>query len=321
LPDAAITGLIEETSLKTHLLKLTGSLPSTRIRIFLAGILFRGLKLFLRKNDYTVRRMGIRYGLDLTEFIDLSIFVLGGFQMHLAACKYFRLPDNAVIIDVGANIGAMTLQFAKKWTQSTVYALEPTDMAYDKLLHNLALNPDLAKRIKPCRVLAADSSLALSVCRSAYASWKVTGGNKGACHPVHGGERQSISPVEQLSLDDFCQKNAISALDLIKIDTDGGELKILKGSRQLLARHRPVLIFEAGDYLMKEHHTTFYDYYDFLKTFGYVLINSKNGREITPVNFHRHIPLKATIDIVAVPPHPSIYTPLTANQRSYIKQK
>jgi FkbM family methyltransferase len=39
---------------------------------------------------------------------------------------------------------------------------------------------------------------------------------------------------------------------VIKIDADGHELDVLEGARETLRDRRPVVLFEIGDYLLKE---------------------------------------------------------------------
>ena len=55
-------------------------LPITKIKIAIARILYKTVKIFIRNNPIDVKRAGINYELDLTEGIDLSIFLFGGFQ-------------------------------------------------------------------------------------------------------------------------------------------------------------------------------------------------------------------------------------------------
>src|SRR5256885_82445 len=57
-------------------------LPTTRFKLFAARMIYRGLKLLLRNDRRRIRRRGINYEVDLSEGIDLSIFVFGGFQDH-----------------------------------------------------------------------------------------------------------------------------------------------------------------------------------------------------------------------------------------------
>lgn len=279
---------------------LRNRLPMTRIKLFAARVIYRTLRIFLRDDHRQIRRKGINYDVDLSEGIDLSLFVFGGFQDHVTRTKDFVMKPNAVILDVGANIGVMSLGFAQRARAGQVYAFEPTEYAYNKLLRNLKLNPELSQRITPIQAFVADKSQANGRL-VAYSSWKIDGSAAGA-HPVHGGTAQSTATAEVLTIDDFCQTKRIPAVDLIKIDTDGHELRVLRGARETLEKSRPYLIFEAGLYTMAENDVSFEQYDDYLSPFGYQLISSRSGREVTRENFETEIPSQSTIDIVAVPP-------------------
>ena len=55
---------------------------STKIKVSLAKIIYFFNKNFLLKNKRNVIRQNIKYSLDLSEGIDLSIFIFGGFEKH-----------------------------------------------------------------------------------------------------------------------------------------------------------------------------------------------------------------------------------------------
>ena len=60
--------------------------------------------------------------------------------------------------------------------------------------------------------------------------------------------------VEIITLDNFCKTNSIPVIDLLKIDVEGGELNVLKGSTKLI-RQTKLVIFEHhyDDSLIKEY--------------------------------------------------------------------
>ena len=272
----------------------------TRLKLFAARMIYRGLKFLLRDDRRRIRRGGINYEVDLSEGIDLSLFVFGGFQNHITDMKYFSLPADAVVLDIGANTGGIALRFAQRVPYGLVYAFEPTAYAYQKLLTNLSLNAELAARIKPIQAFVSDQ--ASSNCSiAAYSSWKIDG-SAVAAHPLHGGVMQTAESIDVVTIDDFCREKEITRLDLIKIDTDGHELQVLRGARQVLGQYLPHIIFEAGLYLIEERGDSFEQYVDYLSAFGYALINSSNGHQITRDNYRREIPLRSTIDVVAIPP-------------------
>jgi len=274
-------------------------LPMTMLKLFAARMMYRSLKLLLRDDRRRIRRGGINYEVDLSEGIDLSLFLFGGFQNHVTNTKYFSLPADAVVFDIGANIGGTALRFAQRVPYGLVYAFEPTAYAYQKLLTNLSLNAELAARVTPIQAFVSDQ--AISNCSiAAYSSWKIDGSAVMA-HPLHGGVMQTAESIDAVTIDDFCKGNEITRLDLIKIDTDGHEFQILRGARLTLERYLPHIIFEAGLYLIEERGDSFEQYVDYLSAFGYSLINSSNGHQITRDNYRREIPLRSTTDVVATP--------------------
>lgn len=267
-------------------------------------MLYRIVRLGVRSDRRYTKRSGISYDLDLSEGIDLAIFLLGSFQGHVTNPKYHRLPADGVVLDVGANMGSLTLVFAKQVPSGEVHAFEPTDTGFIRLLRNVDLNPGLAERITCIQAFVSNEAISDSQL-IAYSSWKVDGSRAGA-HPVHGGSLEATNGVPSVTLDGYCQANAIHRVDLIKIDTDGHEWLVLKGARQVIESSRPFVIFEAGLYMLDERGVRFEQFLEYFESFDYSLLNSSNGREITADNFLRLIPMSSTIDVLAVPQGPEL---------------
>jgi FkbM family methyltransferase len=255
--------------------------------------------LLCREDRRIIVRNGIRYEVDLSEGIDLSVFVFGKFQRHVSSNKYISLPEDAVIFDVGANFGIMALQYAKLVPSGRVYAFEPTYYAFSKLRRNLQLNPELAERVVAVQSFVSSSTSKETDIR-AYASWKVGGAAKDVKHGVHGGAVKSAEGIGVVSLDDFYEENKIGRLDFVKIDTDGHEYEVLKGGLKVIAEFRPIVIFEVGLYVMEENDIDFSSYLDYFGSLGYSLFNSGNFKKIDAENYRKHIPSKGTIDILAL---------------------
>src|SRR5208337_1873270 len=112
----------------------------TKIKITIAKILYKMVRTIIRKNPVRAKRGGINYELDLTEGIDLSIFVFGGFQKHVYRNLNFNKQSRFTILDIGGNIGSMSLSFARMFPQAEIKAFEPTHFACERFKKNLALN-------------------------------------------------------------------------------------------------------------------------------------------------------------------------------------
>ena len=275
-------------------------LPITRLKIFGAGILYRGTTLFAGTGKRIIVRDGVKYEVDLTEGIELSMFLFGRFQSHITRNAFLRLDPAAVVIDIGANVGLMTLQFASMVPRGRVYSFEPTHYALARLKRNIALNPQMADRISVINAFVSERSDSRPAI-VAYSSWKVNGERSGSDHPVHLGTPKSNEGVPAASLDDFVAREQPARIDLIKVDTDGHEYEVFRGAEGTIARYRPRIIFEIGLYVMEEKGITF-DFYDrYFSRIGYRLVDTKTGAAVTLENHRRHIPRKGSIDLIALP--------------------
>ena len=133
------------------------------------------------------------------------------------------LREGCTVIDVGANIGDLTLPLARIVGESgSVYAIESHPETFNVLCANLALNG--IRNTVPVNAFVATSD-------------KVETGS-----PVWGkfayvSERW---PTRFVALDEL----ELAACDLIKIDVDGHEMEVLRSGEMHIERHRPVLYFE-----------------------------------------------------------------------------
>ena len=88
----------------------------TKIKLKIASIIFNLLKLFLpnlkQNSCLTTERRGIKWSLDLSEGVDLSIYVLGCFEEETAKALKRIISEDNYVLDIGANIGAHTLPIA-----------------------------------------------------------------------------------------------------------------------------------------------------------------------------------------------------------------
>lgn len=276
------------------------NLPLTRIKISIAKILYVFVSTLYGKKPRLITQNGITYEVDLSEGIDLSLFLFGSFQKHVTNNKLISLPKNATIIDIGANFGVMSLQFAKIASEGKVYSFEPTHYALIKLKRNLELNPALAKRIEVINSFLSAKSLEKADIK-AYSSWKVNDEKSNDMHPEHLGAAKSTEGVGSMTLDDFCKSKQLEKLDFIKIDTDGHEYEILQGAKQTITRYKPQLIFEIGLYVMTEKNIDFNFYSNYFKELNYQMFDSTTMHTITLENHKEYIPKKGTIDIIAKP--------------------
>lgn len=281
------------------------NIPITRLKIAGARVLYRLVKLTGQPDVLVAVRQGIRFKIDLREGIDLSVYLFGAFQKHVFSNTLYTLKPDAVVLDVGANAGFMTLQFARQCPQGHVYAFEPTHYAVQRFRENLRLNPELAQRVTVQQCFVSDK-VENQPHLVAYASWPVAGnpaGIEAAVHAVHLGRALSTEGVPSITLDVWMENVNPKRVDFIKIDTDGHEWSVLRGAEKLIARFKPAIIFEVGQYVMEEKGLDFNTYLSFFQVQNYQLYNSANGQILTASNWKKIIPKLGTIDVLALPIH------------------
>ena len=272
-------------------------LKITKIKLQIAKILYFFVKLFYKSDKQVANRGGINFELYLNEGIDLHVFIFGGFQKYVYQNKLVKIAPDDTVFDVGANIGIMSLFFAKQASAGCVHAFEPTYYAIEKFRKNMQLNPELSELIVLNQCFVSSQNME-NTDLVAYSSWPIGGMEKK--HSIHCGVAKNTEKVSSITLDDYVVEKNIQKLNLIKIDTDGYELNVLKGAQIILKSLRPTIIFEIGIYIMQEHNVAFSDYYSLFHNNKYALYTAK-GKIITDQNFQKHIPRYGTIDVIAIP--------------------
>ncbi len=256
--------------------------------------------LFGMKDHALVWRDGLKWDLDLREGIDFSIYLLRAFERSTRNTLRSRVQPGATVLDIGANIGAHTLGLARSVGPSgSVHAFEPTDFAIAKLRRNLALNPELDRRVCVHQtMLAAYPSAPIQ--KEIYSSWPLSGGAN--VHPKHGGRLATTNHARTDTLDAFAEREGLSRVDLIKIDVDGHEYPVLLGGSNLLYRWQPVIVMEVSPYVHEEEGNSFPHLIALLRDNGYSLVDeSLRPLPLEADRLTEMIPGGASINAIAVP--------------------
>jgi FkbM family methyltransferase len=195
-------------------------------------------------------RRGIVYELDLSEGIDLAIYLGGMFERRTAIALGKLTEPASLVLDIGANIGAHTLTLAKLvGPEGRVMAFEPTDFAFRKLRRNLDLNPGLASRVETHHCFLTDHDGA-QVPDAIYSSWPLATGDD--LHAKHLGREMQTVEAQARSLDSVLGERADRRVQLVKLDVDGYECDVLRGATTMLRDMRPVFVMELSPYVLEE---------------------------------------------------------------------
>lgn len=172
----------------------------------------------------------------------------GSYEPEMAAICRAHLDPARDAIDVGANVGFFSVLMARELPGRRVLAIEPTPGALARLHANLSRN-GVADRVLVVEGAAAAEAghfdLSVIEGREEYASLGPL------VHTAIAGEAHRTVRVATTTLDDLVEAHGL-APGFIKIDVEGAEAAVLEGARQTLARHRPVVMAEINDPLLRQ---------------------------------------------------------------------
>ena len=198
----------------------------------------------------TVRmRMGHRIRIDLRSWTERYAYFSGIYQDEdLIRAALRLLPDQAVALDVGANIGFFAVPLARALAErdGKLHAFEPLPSNFARLQENLGLN-DLGQDTVAtwaCGLSSERAELEITL-REDFQHGGETGN---AAIVIDDGldEQFQRIRVPVRTLDDFAEENSLDRLDFIKIDIEGHEDMFFEGGRTTLARTRPTVLMEVN---------------------------------------------------------------------------
>ena len=243
----------------------------TIYKIFIAKIIYKLLTLFGFKKNILIEKSSIKWKLDISEGIDLSIFLFGGFQKPLIFSilkllkKIGKNKNKINFIDIGSNIGDKSLSIARKLISNQIhnfeiFSIEPTKFAFKKQELNINLNPDLKKKIKLNNYFISDNKKKIL---KIYSSWSLN--KKYNNHRIHGGYLKKVMKnTKSISLDEFIYKKKIKDNIVIKIDVDGSELNVLRSCNKSLRTKNIIFFMEYAPYAFEEHGGNVKQFFNFI---------------------------------------------------------
>ena len=240
--------------------------------------------LFIRKirglsKHAIVRRGGIWWNLDLSEGIDFSIYLLGGFEPNTLKLYTNIVKPGDTVLDIGANVGAHTLPLARLvGNQGKVIAFEPTRYAIGKISANIELNKELIDRISVNQVmLVADDNERLE--SEIYSSWPLFEKGKNV-HPEHLGKLMNTEGAVATTLDLALKRYKIKKIGFMKIDVDGHEYSVINGGKETLLTHRPLILMELAPYLFDPKSCKFENMIALFSKLKYSLLDGDTGKPL-----------------------------------------
>ncbi len=194
-----------------------------------------------RKDSFVFRSpLGPVFKLDPSEFIDQEIACEGLYERRFL--EYIRaiLPRDALIVDVGANIGNHAIYLAAGAKE--VHCFEPNPRAIERLELNIRLSN--ASNVVVHRFGLSDADGIGQFYDNSSGNLGRSGFNRTFA------ERYTITHLPVFSGDEAISRVGMHHIDYIKIDVEGDELKVLRGLGKTIRTHQPLISFEYVPYFV-----------------------------------------------------------------------
>ena len=224
------------------------------------------------------------------KYIGLSLREYGEFsEIELSLMSKFIMKDD-VVFDIGSNIGAFTVPFAKKVGElGQVYAFEPQKVIYDLLQDNV--NKNKLKNVKVYNVGMGKEKEELELNEIDYSK---VGNFGGVSFKVDSSSftkniKNKKYKVKIINLDEFME---IEKCNFMKIDVELMELDILTGGKNFLKKFRPILWIEnhqfypneINKFLLENDYNAYWAYSNMFNESNYFINDNNYFGELATLN-------------------------------------
>ena len=155
-----------------------------------------------------------------------------------------KISNNPIIFDVGGNKGQSIEKYLKIFDKPIIHSFEPIKTEFDIMcgkfrnnknifLNNFALGDKTEE--KELNVTASTGNSSFNKINFGTDWLKVRSKQYNTSEE---GYVNSVQKVNVIKLDDYCKDNNISVIDLVKIDTQGYEDKVLEGSLNSIKQNK-----------------------------------------------------------------------------------
>lgn len=176
------------------------------------------------------------------------------------------------IVDVGANIGDTVQEYRKTFPDASIYAFEPAPATFKLLAQRFTRDA----RVKVFPLALADQSGTLPL-----HLFEDHATNSLFPFATDAGRftETKICPAETIEvstqrLDAFCAERSVDQVDIMKMDVQGSEMKVLHGARALFAAKRVGMVLTEANFVpLYTGQADFYDVMAFLGNYGFRLFD------------------------------------------------
>jgi FkbM family methyltransferase len=179
---------------------------------------------------FTIRNLIRRLGFDIVRYRKSKI----GVEPFSDIRFFLKSTQNPVIFDIGANEGQTAKRFISDFPNANVYSFEPSPKTFIDLRRNLKIhknshqfNVGIGSKNENRCLLENNHSTMSSFLDPGKACW---------------GNLVQKTDTRIITLDEFSKSHGIDTIHILKSDTQGYDLEVLKGCESLFAHGRIHLI-------------------------------------------------------------------------------
>jgi FkbM family methyltransferase len=194
--------------------------------------------------------------------------------------RWVGQTDQVTIIDVGANVGQTAKRFASAFPKSKIYSFEPFSKTFATLRERTQSDPNVKIFNHAC---GAKSERLRVPIRPDYDQH--LNSLDAQNHRLF--IASAWDEIEVITLDSFGEEMKLKTIDILKTDTEGYDLEVLKGAERLLGEGRVRYVLSECEFARvgDESHTNFFALHEFLQARKFRLVSLYT--ELTsPTGFH-----------------------------------
>lgn len=181
------------------------------------------------------------------DLVDRAIMTSGWEGRELEWVRA-NLRAGDTFVDVGAHHGLYSIHASKiVGSEGRVIAVEPNPPSLERLRANIALNRLANVTVEPVAFGQAEGKLRLY----SSASENTALASLAEANARQAGESTQSVDVPVIPMDVVMARLGAKRIGVIKIDTEGAEVLVLRGATETLRMHRPVLVMEVVDHQLR----------------------------------------------------------------------
>ncbi len=199
-----------------------------------------------------------------------EVLNFGSYELEdeLMACALIK--DGDTIFDVGAHIGWYTINFAKRFPNSQIYAFEPIEVTFEFLIKNI--NRNEIRNVTACNYGCSNK-------QEEKFLYYFKGGSALASieNLINHKKAQKVKCVLN-TIDKIVEDLKVQSVDFIKCDAEGSELFVIQGAELVIKKFKPIICAELYEEWCQKCGYSTADALNTLKSWGYTPYQAIKGK-------------------------------------------